>query len=68
LLVIYTELKSRLVETSAYKIHTPGNYPEENIKHFDICLRKNLEVQSESVSQYIHTTDRACCGAMLHRC
>ena len=20
-------------ETSAYKIHTPGNYPEENIQH-----------------------------------
>jgi len=20
-------------ETSAYKIHTPGNYPEESIKH-----------------------------------
>jgi hypothetical protein len=20
-------------ETSAYKIHTPGNYPEENVQH-----------------------------------
>ena len=36
-------------ETSAYKIQTPGNYPEENIKHttrhtnnrpFDISVRK----------------------------
>ena len=25
-------------ETSAYKIQTPGNYPEENIQHFVIFL------------------------------
>jgi len=25
-------------ETSAYKIQTPGNYPEENIQHSHICL------------------------------
>ena len=25
-------------ETSAYKIQTPGNYPEENIKQFIACL------------------------------
>jgi hypothetical protein len=26
-------------ETSAYKIQTPGNYPEENIKHEIYLLR-----------------------------
>jgi len=25
-------------ETSAYKIQTPGNYPEENIQQMMICL------------------------------
>jgi len=25
--------KTECSETSAYKIHTPGNYPEENIQH-----------------------------------
>jgi len=25
-------------ETSAYKIQTPGNYPEENIKHFTVLF------------------------------
>jgi hypothetical protein len=25
-------------ETSAYKIQTPGNHPEENIQHMDITL------------------------------
>jgi len=24
-------------ETSAYKIQTPGNYPEESIQHLSIC-------------------------------
>jgi len=25
-------------ETSAYKIQTPGNYPEENIQHIQISI------------------------------
>jgi len=25
-------------ETSAYKIQTPGNYPEESIQQLNICL------------------------------
>jgi len=25
-------------ETSAYKIQTPGNYPEENIQHYAVQL------------------------------
>jgi len=24
-------------ETSAYKIQTPGNYPEENVWHQQVC-------------------------------
>jgi len=27
-------------ETSAYKIQTPGNYPEENIQHFSFIIQK----------------------------
>jgi len=26
-------------ETSAYKIQTPGNYPEENIHHSSYCQK-----------------------------
>jgi hypothetical protein len=33
-------------ETSAYKIQTPGNYPEENIKHSE---------RDESLKSRIHT-------------
>jgi len=29
-------------ETSAYKIQTPGNYPEENIKLVEVCSRKRF--------------------------
>jgi hypothetical protein len=29
-------------ETSAYKIQTPGNYPEENIQHLHIYLSKHI--------------------------
>ena len=25
--------RPEISETSAYKIHTPGNYPEENVRH-----------------------------------
>jgi hypothetical protein len=28
-------------ETSAYKIQTPGNYPEENMKHFSFNLNSS---------------------------
>jgi len=29
-------------ETSAYKIQTPGNYPEESIKQFSAALQNEL--------------------------
>jgi len=29
-------------ETLAYKIQTPGNYPEESIQHYLQCLTKKL--------------------------
>jgi hypothetical protein len=29
-------------EMSAYKIQTPGNYPEESIQHLHICLSKHI--------------------------
>ena len=31
-------------ETSAYKIQTPGNYPEESIEQFITCLMTELKV------------------------
>jgi hypothetical protein len=35
-------------ETSAYKIQTPGNYPEENIQH-----REKGESLKSSIQKYI---------------
>jgi len=32
-------------ETSAYKIQTPGNHPEENIQHTE--QRRNFEIKKE---------------------
>ena len=48
-------------ETSAYKIQTPGNYPEKNIQHYTIPLKivkmiitqtklsKNIRIQQYSL-------------------
>jgi hypothetical protein len=33
-------------ETSAYKIQTPGNYPEENIQHKVIAPDRYFELQT----------------------
>jgi len=37
-------------ETSAYKIQTPGNYPEENIQHFRNWISLHLQVKKWDVT------------------
>jgi len=39
-------------ETSAYKIHTPGNYPEENIQHAE--HDESLESRSSNMFRCKH--------------
>jgi len=45
-MTFYTYLPMKMEQTecsemSAYKIRTPGNYPEENIQHEESYLRQN---------------------------
>jgi hypothetical protein len=37
-------------ETSAYKIQTPGNYPEENIQHAHLLLIAFLLIFNQTVN------------------
>jgi hypothetical protein len=38
-------------ETSAYKIQTPGNYPEENIQHMSIMLDTFFSTYTKNVKR-----------------
>jgi hypothetical protein len=44
-------------ETSAYKIQTPGNYPEEKIQHF--TTRAKLEIRKNILCLYLDTSSGA---------
>jgi hypothetical protein len=37
-------------ETSAYKIQTPGNYPEENIQQNVLSSRREIHVLAQSAA------------------
>ena len=46
--------KTECSETSAYKIQTPGNYPEENIYHQTINLKTDVV---SDMTLYVIVTD-----------
>jgi len=41
-------------ETSAYKIQTPGNYPEENIQHTKMCIKLENEPTFKRINRANH--------------
>ena len=55
-------------ETSAYKIQTPGNYPEENIQHteHDESLKSRMyELYGQDTTIYFFTQNSTL-GIQLH--
>ena len=57
-------------ETSAYKIRTPGNYPEERIQLTKICLRRPyFDYFFEGLTVYynLKVTSRYLCKAKLYK-
>jgi hypothetical protein len=59
-------------ETSAYKIQTPGNYPEESIRGICflggrkcICF-KLMSIFKKTISQYIESTQTGCLQSVVN--
>jgi hypothetical protein len=53
-------------ETSAYKIQTPGNYPEENIEHLqygESLKSRIVEVSVDGEELYSHSSGSSGLGA-----
>jgi hypothetical protein len=48
-------------ETSAHKIQTPGNYPEENIQHEGWLFTDSTQLLSLSVLRFLYRWDTRLC-------